>query len=165
MKKLFILRHARTEDKQQGQKDFDRELTAVGLQNATRMGIYLNEQEISFDILISSPAERARTTASLIAEQIGYETSKIHYNEEVYEASIRTLLQVVNQLKDDWNTVLLIGHNPSITYLAEYLTKTSIGDVTTCGLVQIEFKTDSWMDVSEGTGHLIAYEYPDSLNF
>lgn len=165
MKKLFLLRHARSEEKQPGQKDFDRQLTAIGLQNATRMGINFKNKQLQFDIIVSSPAERALTTASLIAEQMNYENSKIHQNEEVYEASVRTLLQVVNKFKDDWQRVLLVCHNPSITYLAEYLTREPIGDITTCGIVQIEFDMQSWNQISEGDGNFISYEYPDLLNF
>lgn len=165
MKKLFLLRHARSEEKQADQKDFDRQLTAIGLQNATRMGINFQTKQLQFDMIVSSPAVRALTTASLIAEQMKYENSKIHQNEEVYEASIRTLLLVVNNFKDDWQNVLLVGHNPSITYLAEYLTREPIGDLTTCGVVQIEFQVDSWSEVSEGNGTFINYEYPGLLNF
>lgn len=165
MKKLFLLRHAQTEDKQSDQKDFDRMLTPTGLQNATRMGMYFKTIDIQFDIIISSPAERALNTASLIAEQIKYETSKIHLNEEIYESSSRLLLQVVVQLKDEWNQVLLVGHNPPITYVAEYLTGQAIGDISTCGLVEIDFNIDSWSEISEGTGELKNYVTPESLKF
>ncbi|MGK7392356.1 MAG: SixA phosphatase family protein [Candidatus Cyclobacteriaceae bacterium M2_1C_046] len=165
MKKLFLLRHARTEDKQSGQKDIERELTAVGLQNATRMGMNFKKKQIQFDIIICSPAERAKTTALLIAEQIKYDTSRIHYNEEIYEASARTLLQVVNQLKDEWKQVLLVGHNPSISYLAEYITQQNIGDIITCGVVEISLEIEHWSEISEGTGELVRYEYPELLNF
>ena len=165
MKTLFLLRHARALEKLSGQKDIERELAAVGLQNATRMGIYLKQQQIKFDIIISSPAERAKTTALLIAEQIKYDTSKIHFNEEIYEASARTLLQVVNQLKNEWSKVLIVGHNPSVSYLAEYVTTQEVGNVTTCGLVEINFDTKSWADISEGTGDMISYQHPENLNF
>ncbi len=123
------------------QKDIERELDSTGLQNATRMGISLVEQQIKFDIIITSPAVRAMNTASLIAEQLHYDTSRIHANDAVYEASVRTLLQTVNQLKDIWNNVLLVGHNPSISYLAEYLSKYDIGDMTTCGLVVLKINS------------------------
>lgn len=129
------------------------------------MGINFNNKKEEFDIIITSSAVRAKTTASLIAEQIAYNTSKIHINEEIYEASIRSLLKVVNQLKDEWDSVLIVGHNPSITYLSEYLTSEEIGDMTTCGVAKIKFNTNSWLEVSEGLGKLVSYEYPDLLNF
>ncbi|UII23949.1 SixA phosphatase family protein [Fulvivirga ligni] len=164
-KTLFLIRHAKAMEKLSGQTDNERELDSVGLQNATRMGINLNHQSLQPDIIISSPANRAFTTASLIAEQIKYDTHRIHPNPEIYEASTRTLLQVINQFKNDWQNVVLVGHNPSVSYLAEYITKEEIGNVTTCGVVRIEFDFDDWAMVSEGTGDLISYEYPDLLNF
>lgn len=164
-KTLFIARHAQAAEKQSGENDIDRVLNSKGLQNSTRMGINFMNKEVQFDIIISSPAIRARTTASLIAEQIKYDTSKVHINPEIYEASTRTLLQVINQFKNEWDTVLLVGHNPAISYLAEYLSKSEIGDMTTCGVVSITFDFDQWEMVSEGTGKLNSYEYPDLLNF
>lgn len=164
-KTLFLARHAQAAEKQPGETDFDRQLNSKGLQNSTRMGMNFSNKNIQFDIIISSPAERARSTATLIAEQLKYDTSKVHLNPEIYEASVRTLLQVVNQLKDEWNTVLLVAHNPTVSYLAEYLTKWEIGDITTCGVVQIEFNFDKWAMLSEGTGTFVSYEYPDLLNF
>jgi len=164
-KTLFLLRHAMAADKTIDQKDFDRELNSVGLQNSTRMGINFSNKSISFDMILSSPAVRASQTANLIAEQLKYETSKIHHNEEIYEASVRTLLQVVNKMKDDWSSVLLVGHNPAISYLAEYLSNHEVGNMTTCGVVKITFEVDSWQEISEHSGNLESYEYPDQLNF
>ncbi|MGD1959191.1 MAG: histidine phosphatase family protein [Fulvivirga sp.] len=164
-KTLQLLRHARAMDKTSEQRDIERELNSIGLQNSTRMGINFSKKKEEFDIIITSPAMRAKTTASLIAEQIAYNTAKIHVNDEIYEASIRSLLKVVNQLKDEWDSVLIVGHNPSVTYLAEYLTRGEIGDMTTCGVVKIEFDIESWAEVSEGLGKLVSYEYPDLLNF
>lgn len=164
-KKLYLLRHARALEKMADQKDIERELDSTGLQNATRMGINLVEQQVKFDIVITSPAVRAMNTASLIAEQLHYDTSRIHTNEAVYEASVRTLLQTINQFKDVWENVLLVGHNPSISYLAEYLSKYDIGNMTTCGLVTLNINSKKWAEVSEGTASFEKYDYPDLLNF
>ena len=165
MKSLYLLRHARSLEKQNDQEDIDRELTSIGLQNSTRMGINFAKKKIVFDIIISSPAVRAKTTGRLIAEQMKYDTNKIHYNPEIYEASIRTLLGVVNKSKNEWKNVLLIGHNPSVSYLAEYVTRAEIVDMTTCGVVKIDLSIKSWEEVSEGNGKFVFYEYPDLLNF
>ncbi len=162
---LYLLRHARTLEREGNQHDFDRFLSPVGLQNATRMGIYLKQNSIDFDIIVSSPADRARKTAELIAEQIKKDTKTIHFNEEIYEASVRNLLKTVNSLKNMWENVLIVGHNPAISYLAEYLTGEAIGSITTCGLVHLTFKNMSWDMVGEKSGNLVSYLTPDSLNF
>ena len=165
MKSLYLLRHARSLEKQNDQEDIDRGLTSIGLQNSTRMGINFAKKKIVFDIIICSPAVRAKTTAELVAEQLKYDTGKIHYNPEIYDASVRTLLEVVNKSKNEWKTVLLVGHNPSVSYLAEYVTRAEIGDLTTCGVVKIDLNIKSWEEVSEGNGKFVSYEYPDLLNF
>ncbi len=164
-KNLYLLRHARALEKASDQKDFDRELDPTGMQNATRMGINLAEQELDLDIIISSPAVRALSTATHVAEQIHYDPDRIHTNENIYEASVRTLLQTINHFKEDWENVLLVGHNPSISYLAEYLTNYEIGNMAPCGFVQITLKVKKWEEVSEATGTFGKYEYPDLLNF
>jgi len=164
-KSLYLLRHAQALEKQQGQTDKERYLTSIGLQNASKMGINLSKKDLQFDIFISSPAERALATAGRIAEQVKYDPHKIHVNNEVYEASVRTLLQVINQLKNDWDSVLIVGHNPSISYLSEYITDQEVGNVHTCGAVHIQFDLENWAEVSKGNGNLVAYEYPTLLNF
>ena len=164
-KTLFLLRHARAKEKQADQQDIERELDPIGLQNSTRMGINFSKNNVHFDIIITSPAVRAKTTSSLIAEQIRYDTGKVHENAEIYEASTRTLLKVVNQLKNEWNSVLIVGHNPSVSYLSEYLTKAEIGNMTTCGVAKIELSANAWEEASEESGSLASYEYPDLLNF
>lgn len=162
---LYLLRHARTMEKESFQTDRERELSTLGLQNSTRMGIYLANKKTTFDYIVSSPAARAVKTAHLIAEQIKYDTEQVFQNEEIYEASVRTLLTVVNNLKDEWKKVLLVGHNPSISYLAEYITGAEIGNVTTCGLVHVSSKKAKWSDLAERTCDLKDYTYPDLLNF
>lgn len=164
-KTLYLLRHAQTHEKRHDENDEDRELTAIGAQNATRMGMNLVKRNIMPDMLISSPAVRAQSTAESIAEQIGYDLSKVHYNVEIYNASIRNLLKVVDNLKDEWETVLLVGHNPAISYLAEYVSGEAIGNMSTCGLVCLKLELESWSMVSEKTMKFEWYEYPDLLNF
>ncbi|MDH5379501.1 MAG: phosphohistidine phosphatase SixA [Cyclobacteriaceae bacterium] len=164
-KHLYLLRHAHALERQGNESDFERNLSPTGLQNSTRMGINLLKKEVSFDMIVSSPAERAKNTAELVAEQIKYNTDSIYMNNTIYEASPRNLLQVVNNLKPEWKSVLMVGHNPAISYLAEYLTGSEIGNMTTCGLAYIKFENMKWEDILEYSGKLISYEYPDLLNF
>lgn len=165
VRKLYLLRHAQTLDRRQEEKDIDRMLTPIGFQNANRMGMNLKNKQVQPDIIICSAAIRTQQTAESIAEHVSYDSAKVHINSEVYDASIRTLLHVVNNLKDEWKTVVLIGHNPSITYLAEYMTGEAVGNMSTCGLVSVDFKLDFWQEVSEGNGGFQFYEYPALLNF
>lgn len=164
-RQLYLLRHAQTLDRREEEKDKDRMLTPIGFQNSNRMGMNLKSKEVQPDIIICSEAVRTQQTAESIAEHVSYDSNKIHVNAEVYDASIRTLLNVVNNFKDEWKTVILIGHNPAISYMSEYITDKPVGNMSTCGLVSIEFELDSWAEVSEGNGSLKFYEYPELLNF
>jgi phosphohistidine phosphatase len=159
-KKLYLVRHAKTQRESVDGRDFTRELADRGLRDASLVGSYFKANYYAIDMLISSPAARAIATADLIAEQIKFPVDKIHTNEELYMASVRTFLQVVNQLKDDWNSVMITSHNPAVTYLAEYLSGADIGDMPTSGIAEIVFPTDRWAEISQGTGQLGLYITP-----
>jgi phosphohistidine phosphatase len=159
-KTLLLIRHAKSDWSVQGQKDFDRELNQRGNMDAPRMGSKLFEMGIKPDLVVSSPAQRARSTAEYICEQIKYPLERIDFNEEIYEASVRTLLKVVNELNDIYSTVVIVGHNPGFSYLAENLTGAVIGDLPTCGIIELTFEFDSWALVSQNTAKLKSFIYP-----
>ena len=156
-KKIFLVRHAKTEEGSLEKKDFDRVLTNRGLQDATRLGKYCSSNYSKPDQVLSSDAARAFATAELIASQVGYEISRIHINHEIYQASVRTLLQLVNDFKDDWNSVMIVGHNPPINYLSEYLSGADIGHMNTGSCAVINFESDSWAEISQNSGELEEY--------
>jgi len=160
MKNLFLVRHAKSDWSVSGQKDIDRELNGRGRSDAPKMGRKLYEMEAKPEIIISSPAARARFTAELISEQLKFDTDKIIYNEDLYEASVRTLLGAINGIEDRYSRVMIFGHNPGLTFLAEALTKKEIGNIPTCGIVHLEFAIGSWQEVSGGTGELKSFIYP-----
>ena len=163
VKNLFLVRHAKSDWSIPGQKDFDRELNARGSNDAPRMGRKLYELDVRPDLIISSPAARAKYTAEFIAEQLRYDTEKIILNDEVYEASVRSLLAVINDIPDDYHRVIIVGHNPTFTYIAENLTKKNIDNIPTCGVVNIEFQIDSWKEVSGDMGTLKWFIYPKKV--
>ena len=96
---LYLVRHAKTKQESIDNRDFSRELANRGLRDASLIGDYCQKQGYLIDMMISSPAARALATAELMATQMDYEIEKIHTNEELYMTSVRTFLQVVNQLK------------------------------------------------------------------
>jgi len=162
-KNLFLVRHAKSDWSQPGQKDFDRELNARGRLDAPRMGRKLFEMDVKPDLIISSPAVRAKLTAEFIAEQLRYDTEKIEWNEEVYEASVRSLLSVINHIDDSTTKAMVVGHNPTFTYIAEYLTKKPFENIPTCGIVHIEFDVESWKEVTGDLGNLKWFIYPKKV--
>lgn len=165
MKSLYLIRHARAAEKNPGQLDIERPLNAIGLQNSSRMGRNFYEKDVLPDAIYCSPAERARTTASLIAEQINFDPGRIYFMQDIYEAPVRVLLQLVNQFDEKVQEAFIIGHNPGMSYLAEYITGESIGNMTTCGVVKVSIELSSWSEISEKNCQFEFYEYPDLLNF
>jgi len=162
---LYLLRHAQSAEKQIGQTDKERELTPVGVKDIILIGNYIQKNNLPVDIIISSTAERAKTTSRYLADTLRFDLDKIIEDEELYEASTRTFLELIGKLGDEYQNVLCVGHNPVISYLAEYLTKAEIGDMYTAGLVIIKFKLNSWADVTQGNGELENYIYPEMLYF
>lgn len=161
-KTLFLVRHAQAESQGTALKDFERNLLASGTSEASRLGKKLAEKTIMIDKVISSDAFRAAQTAKLICEQISFPLKEIVYKNDLYESSVRRLLSVVNDAEDRIGNLLLVGHNPDISYFAEYLTGENIGSLPTGGMVKIEFENQSWKQVSEGSGVLRVFDCPYS---
>jgi phosphohistidine phosphatase len=160
MKQLVLIRHAKSEESNAATKDFDRSLNPRGFSDAPKMGLRLREHGEHPQFVISSPAERARLTAEFVLEQVGFATENIHWEEEVYEASARILMHVVNNISEEYDTVWMFGHNPGFTYLAEYLTGEAIGNIPTCGVYAMTFEVGSWAEVSQHTATRKFYMYP-----
>ncbi|MDF9796719.1 phosphohistidine phosphatase [Catalinimonas alkaloidigena] len=165
VKKLFLGRHAESAEAVAGIKDIERDLTAKGYRDAPRVGKYLFEQNLLPDTVISSSAQRAKATAELMAEQLKYELHKINFSDDLYNASVRTLLKVVNEEQSTCNHLILLAHNPAISYLAEYLSNENIGSIVAGGMIILNFDIGSWEEVSEGNGEFYMYIQPDQIIF
>ncbi|MCB0493842.1 MAG: histidine phosphatase family protein [Cyclobacteriaceae bacterium] len=159
---LYLMRHAQSADKQHGQLDKDRQLTATGMREAATIGHFLKKNNYDVDLIVSSAAQRAESTAKVIHGILNLH-SEIAINDELYEASVRNLLQVITSLDDDFKNILIIGHNPYITYFAEHLTKAEIGNMETAGLVSIRFEISKWEEITEDIGSFENYVHPSII--
>lgn len=160
---LILIRHAKTRESEPGKKDIDRELTESGYQQASRIGRYLYLNELVPDKLLTSHARRALDTAQLIADQLKLDSSKIIENEELYEASVRTLLNQIHHLDSSLKSVIIIGHNPAITHLCEHLSQNEIGNLPSGSMVQLSFTNLSWKELDKGTGYVEEIKFPDQI--
>ncbi len=163
VKKLFLVRHAQAAESEQGMKDIERYLTRSGMREAVHTGMYLKRHKLTPDLIISSSALRAASTSQIIAEQLKYNQEEILVEPELYEASVRILLKIINELDVNCQSVLLVAHNPSISYFGELLTKEPIGSMETGSLVEVHFPMDSWKEVSQNTGKFIRYVTPAEI--
>ena len=160
MKKLYLLRHAKSSWKEHGLSDFDRPLNKRGKNDAPFMASKLIEQTDNISSIISSPANRALTTARAFAEHFNFPLKKIRTNMDIYSGNLKSLFRIIQFCKNELHSVMLVGHNPLITYFAESLGDEEFGNIPTCGIVGTHFHLDSWRDVSSGSAYLDFFIYP-----
>lgn len=160
MKQLLLVRHAKSDWNTDAQTDFERPLNKRGNKDAPEMAERLLNKHIVPQLIVSSPALRALTTAKYFADTFNIEKKLIETNPSIYEASASTLLSIVNTFDNKYNFIALFGHNPGITQLAISLSDTAVYDMPTCGMILIEFPFASWQQVSSGTGEEKLYDFP-----
>ncbi|HEY0054123.1 MAG TPA: histidine phosphatase family protein [Pedobacter sp.] len=160
MKQLLIVRHAKSDWTSGAQKDFDRPLNKRGFRDAPEMADRLLCQHLIPQLLVSSPALRALTTASIFAEIFNIHKKEIKTDQSIYEATSGALLNTINALDNKYDFVALFGHNPGITNLAINLCSTDVYDIPTCGMILIEFPFDDWKMVSKDSGEQMLYDFP-----
>jgi phosphohistidine phosphatase len=127
------------------------------------MAKMLVKQGLKPDLLVSSPAKRALTTALFFAEAFGLEGEAVLREEDIYEAGPRDILRIISGLPDSAQTVFLFGHNPTFTEVANHFTEDFIDNIPTCGIVQIVSKADSWKAFSEGKAAVRACFFPKEV--
>src|SRR5215203_2254928 len=123
MKTLFLLRHAKSSWRDQTLPDFERALNGRGERAAEDIGRYLKTKSIVPELVLSSPAVRARDTLAIVSKAAKW-TTEVRYDQRIYEASGLRLAEVLSQIEDDRNVVMMVGHNPGMEELLTLLTGT-----------------------------------------
>ena len=152
--KLFIIRHAHAMEKSYGQTDAQRELDSKGYAQASAIGTILKAGKILPDVIISSTANRALATSNVIVDKLEKSPEILIQKSNLYEASVRNILEVVNILQSNWEVVIIVGHNPSLHYFVEYITGEPLDRLSPAGIVELAFDLDGWEFVSEKTGQI-----------
>lgn len=147
MKKLFLVRHAKSSRSIADLEDFDRPLNERGYSDAHLIGLHLKNEIDGQLVIISSPAVRALSTALIFGREINYEPEKINLCIELYETDATTYLKVILEQKDIFNSMILVGHNPTISDTIEKLNGSTCGDVPTCAVSIFTIKTEKWADI------------------
>ena len=160
MKRLVLVRHAKSSWSDPSAADFDRKLNKRGKKDAPFMAEKLAEQGIHADLIISSPAKRAKKTAKYMAKAINYERSKIYYTEDAYSFSGPDLFEIIRKIDDKYSNVLFVGHNYGITDLGEQLTGETLLNIPTAGIVCMTSEISSWSEIRPGSATLEFFDYP-----
>lgn len=148
MKTLFLVRHAKSSRDDPSLSDRDRPLDERGQRDAPSMGKRLAKRDARPDLLVSSPALRALTTAQLVAEEVGYKRKDIVVDARLYASSPDDLLAVIRALDKKLDRVMLVGHNPEFSELAHRLSSEIVA-MPTSAVAEFSFDTKAWSDVGE----------------
>ncbi|WP_018476646.1 SixA phosphatase family protein [Pontibacter roseus] len=160
MKTLYILRHAKSSWEFEELSDHDRPLNKRGRSDAPLIGQELASNNVKPQLIISSPAVRAITTATLVSKELDYDADDIVVDERVYGASPQELLEVVQQAPADVESLMLVGHNESISDFANMLSPKHVSRLPTAGVVALSFNCDSWYDIRKDNAELLFTDSP-----
>ena len=160
MKNLYLTRHAKSSWGNPGLADIDRPLNYRGKKAAPLMGKLIMDRGENPELLISSPANRAFSTAKEFAKEMGCAETNIIVNRAIYGAGAQQLLNLVQDVDDLYNSIMLFGHNPTFTSFCNMLSGENILNIVTCGVVRIDFEFSSWKNIDFNSGRMIYYEYP-----
>ena len=171
MRRLAILRHAKSSWDDSSLDDFSRPLNERGIKAARRVGRELKKRKVRFDHVLASPAVRVRETLDRVADGYGKRFA-IEFEDRIYLASLRTLLEIVRELPDKADASLLVGHNPGFEHLVAALAADDdrgyrdkiLGKYPTGALAVIELPASSWRDVAEGSGKIVDLILPRELD-
>jgi len=159
-KTITLIRHAKSTWNQPTLSDFDRPLNKRGKSDAPLMGEILKRQNIEFDIVLSSPAERAITTAKAICHATGYAEERIEQNHDLYLASAAEIIEIVHSVDDSFNRIAVVCHNPGLTVLGNVLSNLRIDNMPTCSIAIFEADIDSWKSLKPASCRTIDFLFP-----
>ena len=145
MKTLLMLRHARSILKSQNLSDHARPLDELAKQDALDMGKLLRNKDLIPDLIISSTALRAKTTAELVAKGGSYQ-GEIVLEQSLYQAKSKDYLKIIQGLSEKYTCVLLVGHNPTLEETIGLLAGSSGVKMTPCALAPLNISTEKWPD-------------------
>ena len=163
VKQLYLIRHAKSSWSRPDLADFDRPLNKRGKNDGPVMAGRLAARAVIPRRIISSPARRARKTARYMAKGTGFKRGNILYEEGLYSAEYQDVIDIIDRHLRGVDTLFVVGHNSTITELAEHLTGKHFFNVPTCGVVGIEYSGGKFVTIVE-SGSLLFFDYPKNEN-
>lgn len=154
MKQLLVVRHAKSDWSDDSLRDFDRPLNERGRHDAPKMAAYVRDQGFTPQLIVTSPARRAYTTAVAFADAFGIPENDLSKIADLYEANTLEFLHQTQQLPDDYDRVALFSHNPGLTYFVNEFSKEPIHNVPTCGAALLSSEAMSWADFDPASARL-----------
>lgn len=159
MRELILIRHAKSDWSNPLLDDFERPLNKRGEKNAPFMAKILKKEIQKPDLIISSPSFRTKLTLEYFLKEFEYK-GEVIFEKSIYEAPFENLLKVIKNIDDKYKTIFLIGHNPGLNDLANFLLGSFEDNIPTSGVLKIDFDTNSWENISKDNSKLIFFKYP-----
>jgi len=163
MKQIYLIRHAKSSWSQPDLSDFDRPLNKRGKKNGPVMAERFSVRGVIPQQIVSSPAARAKKTARYMAEGTGFKKKDIIYDKGLYFAGFSYFLETIEKQLRDVDILFMVGHNPTVTELAEYLTGKCFINVPTCGVVGVEYSGENGFENISGAGSLLFFDFPKNV--
>jgi len=164
MKRLTLVRHAKSDWSLPGQEDWDRALNRRGQQDAPEMARRLRRRKLRPELILTSPAVRALATASIMARELKVPAEHIAQDERLYLAGPKDMLEVIRELGGHASHLMLFAHNPGITECAnKFSAGEHIDNLPTCGIFTACFEIDDWSKADWGMGAQAQFDYPRNL--
>lgn len=164
MKQLTLVRHAKSSWEFPELSDFDRPLNKRGKRDLPEMADRLVARGIAPELILSSGARRALTTAEQIARAQDYPIDNILEVPELYHARVETLINLLQGQSDHYRHLMIVGHNPTLEMAGYFLTHEPIAKFPTSGVMHIALSITSWEEVAESCGTLELLDYPKLHN-
>jgi phosphohistidine phosphatase len=163
MKKLYIVRHAKSDWSQPGQSDADRVLLEKGIRRTKLVLSYLIQRDVKPDRILTSHAARAFETARLIAGGLGIDEDSVITDKSIYHSDEDDLLTLIESVPDDIQSLMIVGHNPTLTNLANYFLDAPLEWLPTSGVIGIELNTVHWAEAGKAARNLHFIMFPKML--
>ncbi len=160
MKTLYLIRHAKSDWAISHLSDIDRPLNERGYADAQKMSLILKEKQIVPDLIISSPAVRAISTALIFCRALNYDPKSILLNKNLYDTSVKDYLKCISETDDKYPILFLFGHNPIISNTANVLCNAIPQEMPTCCISGIGADIGSWKQIDKSVHPLTYFDFP-----
>ena len=151
MKTILFLRHGKSSWKEEGIDDTLRQLKSSGIQEIIEVSTFFKEKNLCVDKIISSPAVRAYSTAMIFMNLLSIPNKILTIDSNIYESTPSLIIKVIQKNPDTINSILIVGHNPSISSTIEHLTANAYNELPTGALVALQTSSESWKEIKKNS--------------
>jgi len=163
MKTVYVVRHGKAVGATAEMPDYDRTLVEIGCEDARNLGVRLSERFVRPSHVFSSPAPRALETAKIIMRALPITGKRVRTRKALYGQTETAFAAIIASLDDEADSVMIVGHNPSVEEFVRSAVDGFTDRVPTCGAVGIQWNCETWDEVTPGGGKIVLFETPKTI--